>query len=249
MVITLFALSRLGYTVMMLSPRLSAAACVELLDQVCCDTVLYGQTDPVRDTVAGMLRRKSIVCHPIHPSTPESEPRESTGSQAPGESTAQVDATQIAVILHSSGSTGTPKPLFLSHRVLLSQARFGSGWSAFNTLPWYHGYGLATALQAMYRRKTAFLWHTALPITGKALVAALHEAQPESIHAVPYVLQLLADEPDGIRILQACQLVTFGGAACPDQLGDRLVAEGVRFGGLFGSYVRPFPFVRPTASE
>ena len=240
MVVALFSLSRLGYTVMMLSPRLSASACVSLLDQVGCRTVLYSQTDPVRDIVAGVSRLMSIACRPTRPSSRETEAGQNTVAQTLGEGLPQINDSDIAVILHSSGSTGTPKPLYLSHRVLVSQARIGPGWSAFNTLPWYHGYGLATALQAMYRRKTAFGWDTSLPITGRALVAALQEAQPESMHCVPYVLQLLVDEPDGIRILQACQLVTFGGAACPDQLGDRLVAEGVRFGGLFGSYVIPF---------
>ncbi|KAL1847172.1 hypothetical protein Plec18170_008736 [Paecilomyces lecythidis] len=86
----------------------------------------------------------------------------------------------------------------------------------------------------MWQRKTAFMWNASLPLTTSSLVAALHTSQPESISAVPYVLQLLIETSSGIDALKRCSLVTYGGAPCPDELGDTLVNEGVRFGGAFG---------------
>jgi hypothetical protein len=86
----------------------------------------------------------------------------------------------------------------------------------------------------MWRRKTAYMWNAALPMTAELVLTALEEARPELIAAVPYMLQLLVDDPRGIAALRKCTLVTYGGAPCPDGLGDRLVREGVTFGGSFG---------------
>jgi long-subunit acyl-CoA synthetase (AMP-forming) len=46
---------------------------------------------------------------------------------------------------------------------------------------------------------------------------------------------LLGESEAGIRLLQAFKIVTYGGAACPDELGDRLVREhGVKLVGHYG---------------
>ena len=78
------------------------------------------------------------------------------------------------------------------------------------------------------------MWNAALPLTADGVVSALEAARPESVAAVPYMLQLLVENRRGIAALRECKLVTYGGAPCPDELGDRLVSEGVRFGGSFG---------------
>ncbi|KAJ0424951.1 NRPS-like enzyme [Aspergillus carlsbadensis] len=235
MVVTFFALSRIGYTIMMLSPRLSAAACVSLLDKVGCDTLLYGQTASIRATVGEILRLKLVTCRPIiqRPSLEESLDGPSVIVLRRSRNREQ-QRHRIALILHSSGSTGTPKPLFLSHKALMTHPLRGPGLTSFNSLPWYHLHGLSTALQAMYMRKVAFMWDAALPLTASSVVTALEAAQPESVQGVPYLLQLLVDSVRGLDVLRQCRLVTYGGAPCPDGLGDKLVAEGVRFGGSFG---------------
>ncbi|KAL2840663.1 hypothetical protein BJY01DRAFT_236642 [Aspergillus pseudoustus] len=235
MVVTFFALSRVGYTVMMLSPRLSAAACVSLLDKVGCDTLLYGQTTSIRATVGEILRLKLVTCRSI-----VQRPSQEDSVDGPSvivlhrSRNREEQRNRIALILHSSGSTGTPKPLFLSHKALMTHPLRGPGLTSFNSLPWYHLHGLSTALQAMYMRKVAFMWDAALPLTASSVVAALEAAEPESVQGVPYLLQLLVDSGRGLNALRQCKLVTYGGAPCPDDLGDRLVAEGVRFGGSFG---------------
>ncbi|KAL5341091.1 hypothetical protein BJX70DRAFT_386919 [Aspergillus crustosus] len=235
MVVTFFALSRLGYTVMMLSPRLSAAACITLLDTVGCEKIMYSYTQSIRTTVGEILRSKLITCRPIIE-------RASRDGSIDGPSVLvlhrsrdrESQRNRIALILHSSGSTGTPKPLYLSHKALMTHPLRGPGLTSFNTLPWYHLHGLSTALQAMYMRKVAYMWDASLPLTTSSVVAALEAAKPESVQGVPYLLQLLVDSPKGIDALRSSKLVTYGGAPCPDALGDRLVAEGVHFGGSFG---------------
>jgi acyl-CoA synthetase (AMP-forming)/AMP-acid ligase II len=229
MVITFFALSRLGYTVMMLSPRLSGEACVSLLETVGCETIIYGNSVNIRSTLGDILRRMSVSCRPILPCCLIRKAESSLLILHRNR-----DPEKIALILHSSGSTGTPKPLFLTHKAIMTHPLRGPGLTSFNPLPWYHLHGLSTALQAMWMRKTAYMWNAALPMTADYAVAALEEAQAESVAAVPYMLQMLVDDPRGIQALRHCQLVTYGGASCPDELGDRLVGEGVHFGGSFG---------------
>lgn len=236
MVVTFFALSRLGYTVMMLSPRLSATACVSLLDTVNCSTILYGQTPSIRATMGEILALKSITSLPIRSRNQPAELHRVTLCIRSWFERLGNDSTpdDVAVILHSSGSTGTPKPLFLTHKALMTHPLRGPGLTSFNSLPWYHLHGLSTAFQAMWMRKTAFMWDASMPVTGDGLTAALLNARPESVHAVPYVLQLLVDSKRGVEALKDCKLVTYGGAPCPDELGDQLVSAGVRFGGSFG---------------
>ncbi|BCS11960.1 putative NRPS-like protein biosynthetic cluster [Aspergillus luchuensis] len=224
MVVTFFSLARLGCIVMMLSSRLSADACVSLLDTVGCTTIPYGRTPT----------RKPVFCSPI--GTSMNQPMEKPGPVNFPLQTANIRKSDTAVILHSSGSTGLPKPLYLSNNALVSQMRYGPGLSSFNSLPWYHLYGLTTALQAMYSCNTAFMWDVSRPLTANSLTQALDIAKPASVHCVPYTLQLLIETPNGIDRRRSCKMATYGGAPCPGELGDLLVANGVRLGGLFGSF-------------
>ncbi|KAJ5108161.1 hypothetical protein N7456_004836 [Penicillium angulare] len=232
MVITFFALSRLGYTVMMLSPRLSGAACVSLLDTVGCENIIYGEAATVRSTMGEILQQKLVACRPM-PVIPKVK-QEMSLVFLNRRQNSLTQRRKIALILHSSGSTGTPKPLYLTHQALMTHPLRGPGLTSFNPLPWYHLHGLSTALQAMWMRKTAFMWDADLPLTAELVVSALEAAQPESVAAVPYMLQILTDSPRAMTALRKCKLVTYGGAPCPDELGNLLVEEGIVFGGSFG---------------
>ncbi|KAJ5223977.1 AMP-dependent synthetase/ligase [Penicillium chermesinum] len=177
MVITFFALSRLGYTVMMLSPRLSGEACVSLLEKVSCDVIMYGQTRNIRMKIGEILQRIPVSCHPIA----KLFKRNMKPSVAPILRKSRNGAyrkNETALILHSSGSTGNPKPMFLTHKALMTHPLRGPGLTSFNPLPWYHLHGLSTALQAMWMRKTAYLWNAALPLTASSVLTALEEARP-----------------------------------------------------------------------
>lgn len=217
---------------MMLSPRLSGEACVSLLEMVNCESIIYGQSPNIRSTLGEILRRRLVACRPMLSCSLYNK------LQSPSLVLQRNrNPEKVALILHSSGSTGTPKPLFLTHKAIMTHPLRGPGFTSFNTLPWYHLHGLSTALQAMWMRKTAYMWNAALPLTAEFVATALEEARPESVAAVPYMLQILVDDPRGITALRQCKLVTYGGAPCPDELGDRLVSEGVHFGGSFGLYV------------
>ncbi|KAJ9111498.1 hypothetical protein QFC22_006525 [Naganishia vaughanmartiniae] len=134
-------------------------------------------------------------------------------------------------IVHSSGSTGFPKPIILSHKAsAYNFSGTGFGLQAFTTLPLYHNHG------PIHGRKLLSLFPSELPLTTANITSALENADhTEGFYVVPYVLKLLGESEAGIRLLQAFKIVTYGGAACPDELGDRLVREhGVRLVGHYG---------------
>jgi len=219
---------------MMLSPRLSGEACVSLMNEANCETIIYGSTGYIRSTMGHILQRKLVSCLPMPIAACASGNTEASLLVLNRTRNPEIRKSKIALILHSSGSTGTPKPLYLTHRALMTHPLRGPGLTSFNPLPWYHLHGLSTALQAMWMRKTAYMWNASLPLTAQSVVSVLKAVQPESVAAVPYMLQLLVDSPCGIDCLRKCQLVTYGGAPCPDELGDRLVRSGVKLSGSFG---------------
>ena len=58
----------------------------------------------------------------------------------------------------------------------------------------------------------------------------------EIFYGVPYALKLLAESDEGISVLSELKAVMFGGSACPDSLGDRLVNNGVNLISHYGTY-------------
>ncbi|KAK8066912.1 NRPS-like enzyme [Apiospora hydei] len=249
-VVTLFALFRLGCKALVMSIRLGEPACLNLLTTTECDTIL--KSEPPFYASCGQRRVRQT-----RPTTPEPFIRPIADKES--------EHIRVSLIMHSSGSTGLPKPLFLSHRSIITTLPTGTGLRAFNALPWYHVHGLFTSLMAMWMRQPAHLFNAHLPLTAENLILALKEARPEICHCVPYTLKLMAEREDGIEVLRRCKYVTSAGARTPDELGNRVVKAGVKFGVIYGmtevghagdsiyrepgddtwDYVRPYPSLRP----
>ena len=87
----------------------------------------------------------------------------------------------------------------------------------------------------MYLRKTVFFLNPHLPLTCEGLTVAIQEANPGTLCAVPYVLKLLAEQESGSNALKQIGQVMFTGSPCPDDLGDRLVKEGVNLASFMGT--------------
>lgn len=233
-IVTWFALSRLGFAVLCLSLRLAPVAVVKLLEETGCRTVVCGQTHGIATTTQAVQRQVASV------QTLDLPGRDLY--QQPAELPRFVrvvdrekERDEIALIMHSSGSTGLPKPVFLSHRNVLCHAVQGAGVDNFGALPLYHMYGVSTMLQAMYPGKKANMYNVLMPLTAENLLATIEAVQPQAIHLVPYALGLLAEQPRGVEALQRCRMVTAAGARTPDELGDRLVRQGVKLGVVFGT--------------
>jgi long-subunit acyl-CoA synthetase (AMP-forming) len=220
-----------------MSARLSPTACLNLLEQAECTMVLHGNTSHVASGVAEIerVRGDKITVRPIlqradfdRPDQPAQPPFEREVVDR------EKEHTEVVFIAHSSGSTGLPKPLFLSHRSLTMGMLAGVEYDAFNALPLYHLHGLLTTGQAIWLRKKACLFGAHMPLTADSLIAGLEAVQPQIAHLVPYTLKLVAEKQRGVDLLRQCKRVTAAGVRTPDELGDRLIENGVNFASMFG---------------
>ena len=157
-------------------------------------------------------------------------------------------ATDVAFVLHTSGtSSGLPKPIPQSHhaafRVLPSLD--GRDDASFTTTPLYHG-GIADCFRAWTSRALIWLFPAAhVPITTRNVLHCLTAAREATLIAstatvayfatVPYILQMLADDRDGMEALKEMKIVSVGGAALSPPIGDQLVEQGVNLVSRFGS--------------
>lgn len=233
--VTMHALSRLGYTVFLLSSRLSVDAYDSLLDKTGCKVMVYSEAQ--ESVISEVTSRRTMNTFAIlsqaqidkitaeDPSTPTFELHAASASK------------RIAFILHSSGSTGLPKPIHQTHSAILSGMGVGYGGRALNTCPLFHLHGLGMMHRTMFKRGTTFYPDFATPLTSSALLSLLEIIKPSAFFAVPYNLKLAAETGDSLDILSACEVVTSAGSACPDQLGDLLTQKGVHLVSICGTSV------------
>ncbi|KAL8779128.1 MAG: hypothetical protein Q9213_007089 [Squamulea squamosa] len=161
-------------------------------------------------------------------------------------------ASDIAFLFHTSGtSSGLPKPIPQSHHGavgVLPCLPQDHEKATFTTTPLYHG-GISDCFRAW--TSGALIWlfpGKDVPITPSNILKSLDctrraEASSEEILAtpvkyfssVPYILQMVSAESNGMKMLQSMDIVGVGGAALPQDVGDSLVHEGVNLVSRFGS--------------
>ncbi|KAL8895047.1 MAG: hypothetical protein Q9192_003881 [Flavoplaca navasiana] len=147
-----------------------------------------------------------------------------------------------------STSSGLPKPIPQTHHAavgVLPCLPNGYKKASLTTTPLYHG-GIADCFRAW--ASGALIWlfpGKDQPITASNILKSLDCArqaertdQATSVRyfsSVPYVLQMVSAEPEGMKMLQDMEIVGVGGAALPQDVGDSLVHKGVSLVSRFGS--------------
>lgn len=228
----MFALNRMGWTVLFLSTRLTAPAYARLLELADCHTLIV--SDSNKPMLAEIIKERPgcnglpIIQRQHYRNVPRVPLYQRENANLSKE------AGKMAWILHSSGSTGFPKPIFLTNIACLANFRKSFGLRCFCTSPLFHSHGLMEMFRAFYTKAPFYCGNHSLPVTSQHLVEAMSVAKPQQLSAVPYVLQLLAEKEEGIRALAKTKLVLFGGSSCPDKLGDKLVANGVNLVANYG---------------
>lgn len=160
-----------------------------------------------------------------------------------------VSEYDVAFLHHTSGtSTGLPKPIPQTHHSAVGVLpTFDSGYAkaTFTTTPLYHG-GVADCFRAWTSGEMIWLFPGAdIPITASNALKSLECARKSTetyqtpevkyFSSVPYVLQMLAAEDEGLYTLKQMALVGVGGAALPQDVGDDFVRKGVNLVSRFGS--------------
>ena len=161
----------------------------------------------------------------------------------------QIDEAAVAYLHHTSGtSSGLPKPIPQSHQGaigVLPHLPKIPGVASFTTTPLYHG-GVADLFRCW--TSNALIWlfpGKDVPITARNICKCLNVAksyaetgglpQVKYFSSVPYVLQMMEADDEGLELLQEMDIVGVGGAALPAEVGDRLVKTGVNLISRFGS--------------
>ena len=233
--ITALALSRLRFTVLFLSTRISEAAYKSLLNDTKCRTILVDSSfhrtaSSLQSTILD-LKILNILEFAQYSSTSS---RTSRCANLP-EFRLDEEKNRTCWIIHSSGSTGLPKPIYQTHQAALRNYENSMNMTGFITLPLFHAHGLSSVFRAITSVKMIYMYNASLPLTKQNLLGVMRQHKFEIFYGVPYALKLLSESEEGIQALAAMKVVMFGGSACPDTLGDQLVDGGVNLISHYGT--------------
>ena len=160
-----------------------------------------------------------------------------------------VSESDVAYLHHTSGtSTGLPKLIPQTHRAavgVLPTFHDGQDKATFTTTPLYHG-GVADCFRAWTSGAMIWLFPGGdAPISSSNILKSLGCAERATysyktpkvkyFSSVPFVLQMMAAEKEGLQILRDMDLVGVGGAALTQSVGDDLTQHGVNLVSRFGS--------------
>lgn len=237
--VMLLAVAKLGHTGLLLSTRLSNEAYVSLLERTGSHNLFVynsykGTAAELQNLVPGLqaaeILTEDVYNYPIP-----------TGLHADTNLVSHLnpatESKHTSWIIHSSGSTGLPKPIFQTNGAAVKNYAHNMNMSGFITLPLYHNHGLSVLFRTIYSNKKLYLYSAKSPLTRQNLLDIMKSCELEIFYGVPYALKLLAETEEGLSVLSKFKAVMFGGSACPDSLGNLLVAHGVKLISHYGSYV------------
>lgn len=232
-IVNVLALLRLGWCVLYLSPNNSSAALAHLINITKASRLLIQPSFSKAAEDANLLLEADRLPTVAVALIEEKEKWEVCAYYQPKYSPQQ-ESKRAAFIIHSSGSTGFPKPITISHSASTYNFAQNFDKTGIVTLPLYHAHGHCTFFRALHSKKRLCMYPSSLPLTCENLLHVIGDVQPQAFYAVPFVIKLLAERDSGIQALASMDLVTFGGAPCPDELGDILVNKGVNLVGHYG---------------
>ncbi|RFU34185.1 hypothetical protein B7463_g2153, partial [Scytalidium lignicola] len=236
-VISMLALTKLGHTVLLLSPRISQSAYSHLLTTTGSKYLLYQPSFRQKATDMQKSFPELVIRESMSLSSYGGAIKDSMDTFVTPHFDMDKENFQVTWIHHSSGSTGLPKPIYITHKAALGNYsrdldRFGV--RSFLTLPLYHTHGISSLYRSIISGRLIRMYNASLPLTKHNLMSSFRSYEAEIFATVPYALKILHESDDGIEFLKQFKLVTFGGAPCPDSLGDSLTAAGVKLVTIFG---------------
>jgi acyl-CoA synthetase (AMP-forming)/AMP-acid ligase II len=172
--VSTFALSRLGFGVFTISPRLAPQQCQALLQGSGCLKVVQSGS-PLAYDLGHMTQKLDpgidvipMIDEGVYRSGPDD--RSSRNSYYSWISDDERHYSP-AIIQHSSGSTGLPKAIYYPHKEVL--LKFAIALSGATVCPLYHALALRTGLNAMIQGQLYYFANPHLSMTSDSLVEYL----------------------------------------------------------------------------
>ncbi|KAI8947822.1 hypothetical protein F4801DRAFT_605107 [Xylaria longipes] len=233
-----FALQRVGWRTLLMSPRLADQGFAHLIRQTKCKTVLVSgisaeamkrvnnaegfELDIV--PMVDLQRLEEVGQGPLNLYLPVLELKHPS------------DSPQL--IIHSSGTTGLPKPVPMnSGEWLLQNTELVERipqYDTLTTLPVFHSFGIGTLFRMLLSGRRLSVMSAERPVTASSLLEALGLTMSKTLVTVPQVLKFCAEVKGGPALLAQLDSVVLAGSAVPQQLGDELVEEGVTISTIYG---------------
>ncbi|KAL9131179.1 MAG: hypothetical protein Q9217_000832 [Psora testacea] len=251
--LTWLALIRIGCTVLLVAPELTDTAIADLCQMASAMTLLYDEKHSQQAChVAALMERNERFNIQLMPKYPNSATRYKDRSLW---ATMPAD---VAYIHHTSGtSTGKPKPIPITHHGAVGVLPVFEDLNVprkatFTTTPLYHG-GPADVFRAWTSSSMIWLFPGVQdkPITADNVLRAIdvterfckdypygsyeEGARVRYLTCVPFIVEIIAEKPEGLNVLRKMELVGVGGAALSTAVGDRLVGNGVNLISRYGS--------------
>lgn len=237
--IHLFALSRMGLTTVVLSPRLSDQGLAHLIRLQRCTAVFAsgpsmraiervkaGREDPLEFDLLPMAQMADIEAISRHGALidlPVVEYKD--------------DFDTPLFVIHSGGTTGLPKPVIrrVGQELRLMGRRISQTVpDLLATLPVFHSFGFAHFVATLWGTFKMSLLNAFRPMTASVILKALDITRSKSLATVPHLLKFINETPGGAERLAQLQRVAAAGAATPEVLGNELVEKGVNIISPYG---------------
>ncbi|KAJ0125235.1 thioester reductase domain-containing protein [Diaporthe amygdali] len=235
----LFALSRMGLTTVVMSPRLPDQGLAHLIrHQHCVAVFASGLSIPALERVktiqenlpefdiismAQMAELDAISRHGALIDLPVVEYKD--------------DLETPFFVIHSGGTTGLPKPVPRHMgRDLMHLAKLISESvpDILATLPVYHAFGFGHFIATLWGTFTLSLLNASRPVTASVILKALDITRCKALATVPHLLKFIVEAPGGAERLARLQRVAAAGSATPEVLGNQLAEKGVNIVSPYG---------------
>lgn len=248
--ITFLAVQRLGWTTILISPRLALEGFAHLLTTTKCSAVIVAESSRnVLESVDQMfslgLTRVSLV---EISRIAEGRVASASASSASWSSSSSIDRRPPLdlrepgrgheIVIHSGGTTGLPKPVCINPVTWLAQAADIAARmprvDTLSTLPLFHSFGLATLLRCLINGKRLSLLDAGRPVTASIVDSSLQLTHSRAVVTVPYVLKFFAEAEGGLHRLAQLDQVVAAGSTIPDDLAAELRKHQVHIFHLYG---------------
>lgn len=251
--IFVLACAKAGCKPLLISPRNSLQAQLNLFDKTDCGVLYYDVS--FKDRAGPWIRGRAGMQGFEAASVAEWLGEGSTNPVplVPYERTFEEARWDPLFVLHTSGSTGLPKPVVIRAGALattdLSQvvpdfkgcqsmvwAAMSEARRIFVPMPLFHAGGIyLTIICSLFFDKPVALGFPDRPLTAQALMEAIEYADVATVVVPPALLEDMSHMPEGVAALAKLKRVAYGGGPLSEGVGKALSSRGVRLTSVIGA--------------